>query len=170
MRICGPCRACCVVFPLPVLDKPAYEPCRHLCAGGCAIHRQGQPEVCREYTCCWLDHEELPEEYRPDRVGMVVTESGEITVGDRTLPVLVANLLSRDADQGAGARAMLDGFSAAGLVALVVDGPDLRIIYDQERFAGISPRDIEAEFQRARSKDAEELRRLGAVDPGFRPL
>jgi hypothetical protein len=167
MRICGSCRACCIVFPLPVLEKPAHTPCRHLCAAGCGIHGREQPEVCREYTCRWLDHEELPEEYRPDRVGVVVTDSGEIRVKDRTLPVLVANLLARDGDRDAGARAMLADFSAAGMAVLVVDGPDLRIVYDRERHEGIGPEDIEEAFRLERAKDAAELRRLGAIDKGI---
>lgn len=158
------------MYPLPALGKPAHTPCRHLCAAGCGVHGAGQPEVCREYSCCWLDHEELPEEYRPDRVGMVVTESGSLVVKGRELLVLVATLSVPDRDPGPDARAMLEGFSAAGLVAFVVDGPALRVVYDRRRYAGISPRELEAALQAERARDAEELRRLGAVEPGSSPL
>ena len=98
---------------------------------------------------------------------MVVTESGTIRAGGRELPALTANLLAPGVDPGAGARAMLDGFTSSGLVVFVVDGPNLRIEYDRKRHCGISPEDLEAALQAERAEDAEELRRLGAVEPGL---
>lgn len=169
MRVCGGCRQCCHVFPLPVLDKPAGVWCRLLGAGGCTVHGEGQPEVCRQYACYWLEHEALPEESRPDRTGLVVTESGTIPVGGYSLPVLVINLAEPDSDRGPAAREMLDGFLAAGMAALLLHGPDMRIVYDRARYPGIVPDDIEAAFKAERSRDAEELRRLGAVGEGFLP-
>lgn len=151
------------MFPLPVLDKPAGVWCRLLGPGGCTVHGQGQPEVCRRYSCYWLDHESLPEESRPDRVGMVVTDGGTVPVGGYRLPVLVINLAEPDSDGGPAARAMLDGFLAAGMAALLLHGPDMRVVYDRTRYPSIGPEDIEAAFKHERSRDAEELRRLGAV-------
>ena len=106
---------------------------------------------------------------------MVVTESGTVTVGGRELPVLVINLLvinllEPDSDQSPAARAMLEDFLAAGMAAMLLHGPDMRIVYDQTRYAAISPDDIEAAFRYERSQDAEELRRLRAVGEGFRSL
>lgn len=169
MRRCGECRLCCKVFPLPVLDKPAGEWCRHVCAAGCAVHGDGQPEVCREYACYWLEHESLPDASRPDRVGLVTTESGTVAVGGASIPVLVISAAEPDSDRGPAAKAMIDGFLAAGKALLLLHGPDMRILYDRTRYAGISPDDIEAAFKHERSLDAAELRRLGAVDGGFRP-
>jgi hypothetical protein len=168
MRTCGECRLCCNVFPLPVLDKPAGVWCRHLGPAGCAVHDLGQPEVCSRYACYWLEHEDLPEESRPDRVGMVVTECGAVAVGGREIPVLVINLLEPDSDRVPAARAMIDGFLESGMAALLLHGPDMRIAYDRTRYVAIDPDDIEAAFRRERSRDAEELRRLGAVDETFR--
>ncbi|MEQ1919188.1 MAG: hypothetical protein ABL955_08320 [Elusimicrobiota bacterium] len=170
MRQCGECRQCCNVFPLPVLDKPAGVWCRLLGPGGCTVHDNGLPEVCRQYACYWLDHESLPEEFRPDRLGMVVTESGTVKVGGRELPVLVINLVEPDSDRGPAARAMLEEFLAAGMAALLLHGPDMRIVYDRTRYPAIAPDDIEAAFKHERSRDAEELRRLGAVEESFQPL
>lgn len=165
MRTCGECRLCCSVFPLPVLDKPAGVWCRLLGPGGCTVHDDGgQPEVCRRYACYWLEHESLPEESRPDRVGLVVTESGTVSVGGHSLPVLVINLLEPDSDRGPAARAMLEGFLAAGMAALLLHGPDMRIVFDRTRYPSVTPGEIEAAFRHERSRDAEELRRLGAVD------
>ena len=161
---------CCNVFPLPALDKPAGQWCRLLGPGGCTVHDRGLPEVCRQYSCYWLDHESLPDESRPDRVGMVVTESGTVTVDGHELPVLVINLLKPDSDRSPGAQAMLEDFLAAGMAVLLLHGPDMRIAYDQTRYPTIRPDDIEAAFRYERSQDAEELRRLGAVGESFLPL
>ena len=158
---------CCNVFPLPALDKPAGRWCRHLGPAGCMIHDRAQPEVCRQYACYWLEHKGLPEESRPDLVGMVVTECGTVTVDGRELPVLVINLLEPDSDRGPAAQAMIGDFLAAGMAALLLHGPDMRIAYDRTRYAAIRPDDIEAAFRHERSQDAEELRRLGAVGEGF---
>lgn len=160
---------CCNVFPLPVLDKPAGQWCHLVGPVGCTVHDNGLPEVCRQYACYWLEHESLPDESRPDRLGMVVTESGTVTVGGHELPVLVINLLNPDSDRSPAARARLDDFLAAGMAALLLHGPDMRIVYDRTRYANITSDDIEAAFRHERSKDAEELRRLGAVGEGFQP-
>jgi hypothetical protein len=170
MRTCGQCRLCCNVFPLPAIDKPAGRWCQHAGPAGCAIHDCGQPEVCSQYACYWLEHEGLPEESRPDRIGLVVTESGTASVGGRELPVLVINLRDPDSDRGPAAQAMIADFLAAGVAALLLHGADMRIVYDRIRYAGISSQDIEAAFRYERSQDAEELRRLGAVEESFRPL
>jgi hypothetical protein len=170
MRSCGECRLCCNVFPLPALDKPAGRWCHLLGPGGCTVHDLGQPEVCSRYACYWLEHESLPDEARPDRIGMVVTESGMVSIDGHGLPVQVINLWEPDSDRGPAARAMIEDFLAAGMALLLVHGPDMRIAYDRARYPTIKPEDIEAAFRSERSRDAEELRRLGAVDEGFRPL
>lgn len=170
MRTCGECRLCCNVFPLPALDKPEGSWCRLLGPGGCTVHELGKPEVCSQYACYWLDHENLPEEFRPDRVGMVVTESGTVAVGGHVLPILVITLATPDADRGPAAQAMLGDFLAAGMAALLLHGPDMRIVYDQARYPSLTPDDIEAAYRHELSQDADELRRLGAVEEDFRPL
>jgi hypothetical protein len=170
MRKCGECRLCCSVFPLPVIGKPAGHWCPLLGPAGCTVHDRGQPEVCSQYACYWLEHEDLPEEARPDRLGLVVTESGTVTVGGHELPILVINLVEPDSDRSPAAQSMLADFLAAGKAALLLHGPDMRIVYDRTRYATITPDDIEAAFRYERSQDAEELRRLGAVEESFRPL
>ena len=82
MRPCGECQLCCKLFPVPVLEKPAGAWCRHSCAAGCAIHAS-RPEVCRQYDCYWRDHDDLPDNCRPDRIGVVVTEAGNVSVGKK---------------------------------------------------------------------------------------
>ena len=101
---------------------------------------------------------------------MVVTECGTVTVGGHELPVLVVNLLEPGSDRSPAAQAMIEDFLAAGMAALVLHGPDMRIAYDEKRYAAVRPEDIEAAFRYERSQDAEELRRLGAVGESFQRL
>ena len=72
-RTCGDCRLCCKVFELPYLNKPAHTWCVHACSKGCAIYDRERHEVCKVYKCLWLSNESLPDEYRPDRCGVLVT-------------------------------------------------------------------------------------------------
>ena len=75
-RGCGECRACCVVLGFDAqpdespFAKPAGEPCRHLCAGGCGIYAD-RPPVCRRFRCAWLQESSLAPSLRPDRWGVM---------------------------------------------------------------------------------------------------
>lgn len=126
--------------------------------------------MCQEYDCYWLEHEEMPEEVRPDRIHLVVTEAGSIEVGRAEMPVYLFNQEKPEAHRAAEASALLDAFIGRGAVVLLLCGPDLQILYDRARYPGITPRDIEVAYRYQQSQDAEELKRLGAVDDDFRPL
>jgi hypothetical protein len=162
MRTCHPCRLCCKIFPLPVLDKPGDEWCRHATEAGCAVHGEGQPPVCREYACFWLTEEDLPGEFRPDLVGVVVTECGTITIRGEELPVLRFNEEQPGMAVEGPARSLLAAAVENGAIALVLAGPHMDIFFDRVRYAGISSAEIEAAYRREQDGDAEELRRLGA--------
>jgi hypothetical protein len=161
---------CCKVFPLPILDKAENQWCKFLSPSGCVLHDHGQPEVCRQYACYWLEHEEMPEEHRPDRIGVVVTECGSVSVAGDVLPVFVLNQSEPGAFQAPQAQAWIAGMVARGWVLLLIDGPAMQIAYDRSRYASISESEIEVAFRYERSQDAEELRGLGAVREDFRPL
>lgn len=46
------CRACCRMFKVAEVDKPAGVQCRFDDGNGCGIHDlPEQPEICREYHC-----------------------------------------------------------------------------------------------------------------------
>ena len=164
MRACGECRLCCWVFPVPVLDKPAEQWCRFADARGCSIHDGPRPPVCTEYDCYWRDHEELSDELRPDRIGIVVTECGAVTVGRQWLPMLLFNQTRPGASRGASARALIDEMVARGAVVMLVHGPDMELLYDRVRYAAITPHEIEVAYRHELSQDADELKRLGAVE------
>ena len=174
MQPCGECRLCCKVFPVPILDKPAGAWCRHNCATGCevgcAIHGPDLPEICRQYDCYWRDHDELPPEFRPDRIGLVATEAGSVSVGPWTLPVVVFQEDFAGASQGAQAANLLARLASRGAAVAIIHGLTARIVYDAVDYPGISAEAIEAVLRYELSQDAEELHRLGAVDGDYRPL
>ncbi len=164
MRRCGDCRLCCKVFPLPLLDKPAGTWCRHAAAGGCAVHGPAMPDVCRQYDCFWREHETLSESWRPDRIGVVVTEAGSVSVGHHLLPVVlfqedsaeesfqaracsagnspVSGGLepSSEASRGVAARELLNHFVRRGIAVMIIHGMEARIEFDRAHWPGISPR------------------------------
>jgi len=72
---CGTCTACCRVFAIPSLDKPAGKWCQHCDIGvGCKIYEQ-RPPICKDFKCVWLesfDHGKgMAENLRPDRCKVV---------------------------------------------------------------------------------------------------
>jgi hypothetical protein len=72
-RACGPCNACCVELKIdvPELRKKARVPCQHLTASGCGIYAK-RPPVCQQFLCGWRLFEELGDDWRPDRSGVMV--------------------------------------------------------------------------------------------------
>jgi hypothetical protein len=112
----------------------------------------------------------MPEECRPDRIGVVVTESGSVCVAGEVLPVFVLNQSEPEACRAPRARALVDSMVARGWVLLLIYGPDMHIAYDRSRYASISAAAIEVAFRCQQSQDAEELKALGAVSEDYRSL
>jgi hypothetical protein len=170
MRPCGDCRLCCKLFPVPVLEKPAGEWCRHSCAGGCAIHGLGPPEVCRQYDCYWRDHDELPDGCRPDRIGVVITEAGNVGVGGHNIPVVTFQEDFAGAAKEPEGSQLLARFVRRGFAILVIHALGARTEFDRDRYPGVSAEQIEAALLYEISQDADELRRLGAVDDSYQKM
>lgn len=82
---CGQCRACCVAFGIPEMDKPPHVPCKHLCDHGCGIYST-RPNVCRTFRCVWLQSNG-DEIHRPDNLGLLLTTE---LVSDTSPPFVVA--------------------------------------------------------------------------------
>jgi len=134
----------------------------------------------------------LPEAWCPDRIGIVVTEAGSVTVGYRLLPVVlfqedcsvgVSPAFSvggspakgsfrpaSEASRSDAVRGLLDHFVSRGVAVMIIHGLDARIEFDRARWPGISADDIEAALRYELSQDAEELKRIGAVGDEYRPL
>lgn len=82
-RSCGPCTACCTVLPIetPTFTKPPNITCMHCSAERCGIY-ETRPEPCRGYHCIWRQAPKLGEEWRPDIIGVLVTdEYDDVPVG-----------------------------------------------------------------------------------------
>ena len=77
-RECGECTACCVVLRIKDqnLEKPADQACSHMIEkGGCNIYSD-RPPVCQNWYCAWRFMAQLGEEWRPDRVGIMLRPDG----------------------------------------------------------------------------------------------
>lgn len=77
-NLCGSCNACCRVYAIPALDKPAGKWCENCDVGkGCRIY-ETRPETCSSFECLWLQshrYVKLAEELRPDRCKVVFTSA-----------------------------------------------------------------------------------------------
>jgi hypothetical protein len=71
-RQCGPCTACCVELKIdtPELRKKARLPCPHLSTAGCGIYAT-RPPVCQQFLCGWRLLEDMGDDWRPDRSGIL---------------------------------------------------------------------------------------------------
>ena len=72
-RDCETCDVCCIVPSIDVseIQKASSARCVH-CTQGCAIY-ETRPAVCRDYFCGWRRLPAIPQDWRPDKCG-VLTE------------------------------------------------------------------------------------------------
>jgi hypothetical protein len=113
---CGSCTACCRVFSIPELKKPAGQWCQHCTIGKeCRVY-ESRPQMCRDFECLWLqsqsqdDRVKFPPELRPDKCKVVFSPSTNPNIMvATTMPgaplawraPLVANLIDRLVKAGA---------------------------------------------------------------------
>ena len=114
-----------------------------------------------------VEHPEVADEHRPDRIGMIVTECGTIPGTGEVLPVLVVSKAEPEACRGLAARAHRQP-AGRRLRALCNLRPRHADPLQLCPLAGHVGSRIEAAFRYERSRDAEELKRLGAVDDDYR--
>jgi Fe-S-cluster containining protein len=71
VRQCGSCSACCTLLEVTDVGKSANEWCKHCDAGnGCTIY-DDRPQMCRSFSCAWLQGH-LSDDWYPERAGLVV--------------------------------------------------------------------------------------------------
>jgi hypothetical protein len=121
---CGTCTACCRVYAIPQLNKPAGKWCEHCAIGvGCKVY-DNRPELCVDFACVWLQSHQrargnelgMPIEMRPDKCKVVFSPT--------TKDGLMAGITmpgSPDAWRKGEARRIIDMMLKAGL--RVVVGP-----------------------------------------------
>lgn len=127
MRQCGECKACCVSFRVPELEKPENVPCKHLCEIGCGIHAT-RPQVCRGYECLWLQGA-LGEGMRPDKSGLILSlaEAGNELERTTGIALIVAMEVTPGSSQSELAKALIEKLSRVRLVVLKIG--DKRTLY-----------------------------------------
>jgi hypothetical protein len=79
-RSCGDCSLCCKVMPVPEIEKPANEWCKHCRPGngGCSIH-EIKPAVCAGWYCAWMTQGGIGERWYPKLSRMVLSLAPEGT-------------------------------------------------------------------------------------------
>jgi hypothetical protein len=75
-RECGECIACCKFLEIPELAKPADVLCQNCTGHSCAIY-DSRPAVCRGWYCVWRVEQQLSDEMRPDKCGVMFALDGE---------------------------------------------------------------------------------------------
>lgn len=116
-RECGSCTACCKIssIDVPALRKPAGVMCPNCTGTACAIY-DTRPEPCRTFFCLWRRVGSMPDELRPDRIGVMFTiEAIANPQNPFERQFVVARALNSLADlDSAGARAALQTFITRG--------------------------------------------------------
>ncbi|MGN6425058.1 MAG: hypothetical protein ACTHLA_17310 [Asticcacaulis sp.] len=72
LKVCGDCNLCCKVYDIPDFEKKAGQTCHHVRAeGGCGVWGL-HPQICQDFKCLWLKHDDMNALWRPDVCGFVL--------------------------------------------------------------------------------------------------
>lgn len=72
LKMCGECNLCCKVYDVEDVGKKAGKMCQHTRGStGCGIWGL-HPQVCQDFKCLWLKHDDLNGVWRPDHAGFVL--------------------------------------------------------------------------------------------------
>lgn len=72
MKTCGECRACCIAAQVVEINKPSNVLCPNYDESSCKCKiYQTRPLECSNFNCLWLSQEQIPDNLRPDRCGML---------------------------------------------------------------------------------------------------
>lgn len=83
MKTCGGCTECCRLVPVAEIGVKSFTGCPmrrtliHAAGPGCSIYEK-RPYSCRNWSCGWLLSPDLPDEFRPDRIGFVIDERKDL--------------------------------------------------------------------------------------------
>ena len=71
-RSCGDCTVCCVELKIETaeISKEPGLPCEYKTEKGCGIYNDRFP-ICHSFHCLWRYIEAMPDEARPDRLGIM---------------------------------------------------------------------------------------------------
>jgi hypothetical protein len=136
-RACGPCYACCKIYPVEGLpgyegSKPEGETCKWVTEDEevrCSVYKD-RPPVCSVYSCVWLrDGQEKQRLFfadeRPDISGLVFDLTTPEHLATKALggrPVLIAREFREGAYDTVAARKIFDRFLALDKVIVTITG------------------------------------------------
>jgi hypothetical protein len=69
---CGTCTLCCTTRQVDDLGKASGQTCQKSTLKSCSVWGL-HPKVCQDYSCLWLKHTKLGDEWRPDKAGFVLS-------------------------------------------------------------------------------------------------
>ena len=131
-RQCGECTACCTHLKIdtPELQKLGGADCDHLePRRGCRIY-ETRPQGCRDFLCLWRQMPQMPDDWRPDRSGMLLVATKEnLPAGYATDYGIKIQFINASADiRSPGVvRGILAFFHARIPLFLTVQGPVGRV-------------------------------------------
>jgi uncharacterized cysteine cluster protein YcgN (CxxCxxCC family) len=77
MRLCGECTECCTGTLTGEVQGHKFDvtdPCFFLEDGKCNIYANRPDDPCKNYSCMWINNEEIPDFMRPDLSNVVLTQ------------------------------------------------------------------------------------------------
>jgi hypothetical protein len=136
VRECGDCSLCCKVVPVPQLEKPKDEWCKH-CApgkGGCLIFGQEErPYACGAYQCMWTRQYDWPEWLKPSQSRVVferVTDTIMLGTCDPDMP--------DHWKKSAGFKRLLKKWASSGTTVVLRAGDEYHTFLPK----GVKPKDV----------------------------
>ncbi|MES1202733.1 MAG: YkgJ family cysteine cluster protein [Pseudomonadota bacterium] len=139
-RACGPCVACCQLTEInePQLKKPEGVLCPHCTGSACSIY-DARPTPCRTYYCVWRRIAALPEEARPDRLGVMLHLAHPRPAPNPLMHVYISAqaLTSWQDVSAAGFDAVLTVLKRSMLPVWRKDGDDMRLLHPSPAIARI---------------------------------
>jgi len=157
-RRCGECTLCCKVLRVdtPELKKMSGVWCPDCREGaGCAIY-ETRPPICRIWYCGWRLRTDLPEDWRPDRSGVLVDtlaesdiQEGEVPAPYRQQAGIKFLVLAGDAIERPGFAEVVGGFVFSGIPSfLALCGPpgyqQAKVFLNEAMKPAVMARDREA--------------------------
>lgn len=108
-RSCGACTECCRVLAVAEINKKPFTLCEHTRhygkTGRCKIH-ESKPDVCRAFRCFWLKGS-FAESERPDKTGIVVSESKTLNGNVLSILVTQSNATGKSTEKGKFYRSLM---------------------------------------------------------------
>jgi hypothetical protein len=129
VRSCGDCTFCCRPMAIEELQKPVGVLCQHCQPGvGCKIYLD-RPPSCVSFECAWLTSDQIPEDWRPDKIRAMVVGNDEHVL---TMWVTYMDKMTREA------RILADALVEQGNVVLLAEGQKRKALVPQ-KMAGSNP-------------------------------